>query len=402
MPQFTYQAKDQAGRSIEGELDAPSLTVAQEMLREKNLIVIFLQEQGTRRIGFNWKRLTERVKTKDVVVFSRQLAVLISATVPIVRALRILAKQTESPVLRRVITDVANEVDGGARLSSSLHRHSHIFDDFFVYMIRAGETTGQLDDVLTYLADQKEKDYALVSRMISALIYPAFIVVVLVGIFIFMMIYVLPKLLDVVASSGAQLPWATRALITVSTAFQQYWWVLLSFVVILIVVYTVLRSRPQGQYFLDRGLLHIPVIGNIFRKIYLARMSRSMANLLAAGVPVNRSIEIISDIVGNATYKQILLQVRKDVEAGHSLSSALGKSKYIPPMMTQMMNVGEETGRLDQILTKVADFYTGEVNSLTGALVSLIEPVIIILLGAGILVLVLGILMPIYAITAQF
>ncbi len=385
-----------------GTVEAPTEVVVQEMMRERDLILLSVKEARQTFSLQQLNLLVQHVRTKDLVVFSRQLAVLISATVPIVRALRILAKQTESKSLQEIVAGIANEVDGGSRLSTAMHRNPRVFDDFFVYMIRAGETTGRLDEVLEYLADQKEQDYQLYSRVVSSMIYPAFIVVVLIVIFVFMMISVVPKLLDVVASSGAELPAVTRMLVMVSDFFQGYWWTLVLGGIVLAVTYFVLRGRSWGKRLLDQSKLHIPVIGNIFRHIYLARMSRSLANLLASGVPVNRSIEIVSDVVGNAVYKDILRRVQLDVESGRSLSDSLSGNSYIPPMMTQMIDVGEETGRIDQILLKVSEFYLSQVHSLTRALVSLVEPVIIILLGAGALLLVAGILMPIYSVTAQF
>jgi type IV pilus assembly protein PilC len=402
MPKFLYKARARTGEPVTGTVDAPTEGVVQEMMREKDLILLSVKEARPRFSFQSFGATAKHVSTKDLVVFSRQLAVLISATVPIVRALRILAKQTESKHLHEIVTNIANEVDGGARLSAAMKRYPRVFDDFFVYMIRAGETTGRLDEVLVYLADQKEKDYQLFSRVISSMIYPSFIVVVLIAIFIFMMVYVVPKLLDVVTSSGAELPLVTKILIGISNFFQFYWWLVILLIVASIGGYLFMRSRPAGKVILDRIKLHIPVIGTIFRNIYLSRITRSLANLLASGVPVNKSIEIVGDIVGNAIYHDILHKVQLDVEAGRSLSESLTGNQYIPPMMTQMIDVGEETGRIDQILSKISEFYASQVATLTTALVSLVEPLIIILLGGGALLLVTGILMPIYAVTAKF
>ncbi len=399
MPIFEYNARDRQGNALKGTFDAPTEAVAQGMVRDKDWILLNLTEAEDSSTSRLFQSLTKGVKSKEIVVFARQLAVLISATVPIVRALHILARQSESKNLRDVVTHIADDVDGGSRLSAAMHREARVFDDFFVHMIRAGETTGRLDEVLVYLADEKEKDYQLVSKIISTMIYPAFIVVMLGVIFIFMMIYVVPKLLDVVTTSGAELPWVTKVLIGISDFFQNYWWLVLAVILIGAVAWVVAKSQENGRRFIDRIKLSIPVLGKIFQKVYLVRVSRSLANLLASGVPVNRSIEIVSDVVGNHVYKDVLLRARDAVESGNALSQSFATSKYVPAMMTQMMSIGEETGRLDQILVKVADFYVAEVNSLTAALVSLVEPVIIIMLGAGALLLVTGIMLPIYSIT---
>lgn len=401
MPRYMYKARDPLGQLVTEQIDAPSEQFVRDVLMERQLILVSIEEMSP-SAKEQLATFFRHVGVKELVVFSRQLAVLVSATVPIVRALRILAKQTESKSLRIIIADIADEVDGGARLSSAMHRHKQVFDDFFVYMVRSGETTGRLDEVLTYLADQKEKDYALRSRIVGAMIYPAFIVLVLVGMFIFMMIYVIPKLLDVVTSTGAELPLPTKLLLATSSAFQNYWW--LGIIGLFCVIGTFIASRriPAVNRFFDRVKLYIPVFGKIFRMVYLARISQSLANLLAAGVPVNRSISIVADVSGNAVYREILLQTQDEIEGGQRIAAALSKYKQIPPMMSQMMDIGEETGRLDEILGKIAHFYSEEVKNLTDALASLIEPMIIILLGAGALVLVTGVLMPIYSITAQF
>lgn len=400
MPQYRYRARDRNGRLLTGDIDAPNEDVLHATIREHDWILLSAREKKSLLLVERLRILTQTVKQKQVVLFARQLAVLISATIPIVRALRILSQQTESRVLRESLERVAADVDGGARLSAAMHRMPHIFDDFFVYMIRAGETTGRLDEVLTYLADQKEKDYQLLSRIVSSLIYPAFIVGMLIIIFVFMMVYVVPKLLDVVTQSGAELPLVTRFLVAVSTVLQQWWWALVLLAGAAVVLYLISRSSPRVRSVLDHLKVRAPILGKIFTNITLTRFSRSFANLLASGVPVTRSLEITADVVGNHYYKQVLLAARDQVTTGTSLSKAMTHAS-IPPMVVQMIAIGEETGRLDQILLKVSDFYMSEVDALTQALISLVEPVIIILLGIGALILVSGILLPIYSITGQ-
>ncbi len=399
---FQYKARTVDGDIITGTVEVPSKAILNEIMLERQLILLEAHEKKFGRLQI--KNITifgTGIKSKEIVIFARQLSVLISATVPIVRALRILTQQTESKQLQLVVQDIADQVDGGARLSAAMHKHDKVFDDFFVYMIRAGETTGGLDDVLEYLADQKEKDYALVSKIVSSMIYPAFIVVVLIGIGVFMMIFVIPRLLDIISQSGGELPLVTRILVGTSAFMTNYWWVLLLTLFLAIGGYFIARRKPAGRHFLDQVKLRVPVIGAIFHKVYLARISQSLSNLLASGVPINRSMLIVADVVGNNVFKAIMQKAVADVEGGKSISESLGQSSFIPPMMSQMMSIGEETGRLDQILEKLSDFYIGEVESLTNALVSLIEPMIIILLGAGALLLVSGVMLPIYQVSTS-
>lgn len=402
MPRFSYKGYNSDGEPINGVVESATAEGVQESFRSQNAIILEVKEERARG-GMNITLGGEHVKAKDIVVFARQLSVLIASTVPIVRALRILSKQTESKTLRRIVGEIADAVDGGARLSAAMHQHDTVFDDFFVHMIRAGETTGRLDEVLVYLADQKESDYQLMSKIIGSMIYPVFIIGVLIIIMIFMIIFVIPSLLDVVAQTGSELPFVTKVLLAVSNLAQGYWWLGLLLALFAAGVYLVGRRQPRGREIIDNVKLRVPVLGRIFRNIYLARMSRSLSNLLASGVPVNRSIEIVSDIVGNSVYKGILVTARADIEGGSTLSTSLEKSeKLIPQMVTQMIAIGEETGRSDQILAKIADFYANEVDSLTSSLVSLIEPLIIIAIGIGAATLVAGILLPIYQVTSTF
>ncbi len=399
MARYFYTARDQHGVPTEGVIDAPTVELAQDQLRRRELIVLSLHVEEKREAPEWTRSFTQNVRSKDIVVFSRQLAVLINATVPIVRSLRILAAQTQSKTLQKIVAQIASDVDGGTRLSVAMKQHAHVFDDFFVYMVRAGETTGRLDEVLTYLADEKEKDYKLMSRVISTMIYPAFIVTAMIGIFIFMMAYVVPQMLSFIEQSGQEPPLVTQILITISAIFQGYWWAMLLGIVGIGIATTIANAQPAGKHFLDALKLRVPLLGRIFQRLYLARMSRSLANLLSAGVPLNKSIDIVADVVGNTVYKELLHDARRAVEGGHPLSHALAESSFVPPMMTQMMAIGEETGRLDQILERVSSFYVDEVDSMTQALVSLIEPIIIISLGAGALLLVAGILLPTYTVT---
>lgn len=403
MPNYKYKGYSSTGEVLEGTMEAGSVEAVQEHFRSQNSIILELKLQKERGQFLKLSFGGEHVKAKDIVVFARQLSVLISATVPIVRALRILSKQTESKALQKIVAEIADAVDGGARLSAAMHQHENVFDDFFVHMIRAGETTGRLDEVLVYLADQKESDYQLMSKIIGSLVYPVFIMGVLAIILVFMIIFVIPSMLDIVEQVGTELPLVTRILLAVSDFGQSYWWLVGLMIAGVVGAYFYMRRTPRGKIFLDRLKLRVPVLGRIFRNIYLARFSRSLSNLLASGVPVNRSIEIVADIVGNSVYKELLIRARKDIEGGSSLSVSLQKNgKDVPQMVTQMIAIGEETGRSDQILAKIADFYVNEVGALTTSLVSLIEPMIIIAIGVGAATLVSGILLPIYRITSAF
>ncbi len=397
---FDYKARDPQGRLLEGVVEAPSLDVAEGLLRERDIIVLSLR-QGRKKVLFQGTlSFLNRVPYRDVVIFARQLAVMISAGIPIVRALRVLSKQVSNTTFRMIIEEIAQDVDGGAKLSSTLARYPQIFDDFFVNMIRSGETTGRLDETLNYLADQKEKDYDLRAKVRGAMIYPAFIVFAMILVGILMMVFVIPNLTKVLIEAGAELPIMTRILIGASNAMVHYWWLMLIILVVLIMVYRLVYKNPQGRYVLDGFKLRIPIVGKLFQKIYLTRLTRSLSTLVLSGVPIIPSLEIVGGLVGNEVYRRITLNTIKEVEDGKSIATLFAKHPSVPLMLSQMMTIGEQSGRLDLIMGKLAEFYNREVENSVANLVALIEPLVILVLGAGVGLMIIAILLPMYQVTS--
>jgi type IV pilus assembly protein PilC len=316
--------------------------------------------------------------------------------VPIVRALRILVRQTKNVRFKMILSDILDEVDGGAKLSAALARYPSVFNTFFVSMIRSGETTGKLDDVLVYLADQREKDYGITSRVRGAFIYPAVVLFAVVAVGVVMVVFVLPKLLEIFTAGGAELPLSTRMLIGVSNFARNQWYVVVIAVVAAVIGFYYWRKSPNGKRVLDVVKIRMPIGGKIFTMIYLTRLSRSLSTLLSSGVPISQALAITSEIVGNHVYQDILDKTIREVEDGNSVTTVFVKSKHVPLMLAQMMSVGEQSGRLDQVLLKVAQFYENELDSLVRNLVALIEPVILLLMGVGVGFMVSSILLPIY------
>ena len=396
---YDYKAKDLKGNTVTGAVEASSEMVAADLLKEKDYIVLALSERKRKTLFQSSLGFLHRVPRKEIVVFARQLSVMISATVPIVKALRILTKQAENVTFKIILSEVADEVDGGAKLSDALARYPQVFDDFFTHMIKTGETTGKLDETLNYLADQKEKDYDLTSKIKGAMIYPIFILCGLFAVGAVMMIFVIPKLTGVLEEAGAELPFSTKMLIGVSNFLQNFWWMIIIIIIAIIALYRVIYRTERGKVQIDLIKLKIPVFGPMFKKIYLTRFARSFSNLIASGVPIAHSLEIVADVVGNSIFKDLTRKTIKEVEDGNSVATVFAKSKIVPVMVTQMLMVGEQTGRIDLILNKLADFYAKEVENLVANLVSLIEPLIIAVLGAGVAVLVVSILLPLYSLS---
>ncbi len=396
MAVFDYKAKNKEGDNVTGAVEAPSENVAQDVLRDKGLIVLSISERTRITLFQSTFGFLKRVPRKEVVLFSRQLAVLISATVPIVQSLRILVKQQENINFKIIISEIADEVDGGARLSQTLKRYPQVFSSFFVHMIRSGETTGKLDETLNYLADQQEKDYDLSSKIKGAMIYPVFVVGGMIAVGVLMMIFVIPQLTEVLKEGGGELPWSTKLVMGSSYFVQTKWWLLLLISIILVAAYVSFSRSSVGKRKIDGIKMRLPIFGAIFQNIYLVRFSRSLSTLLISGVTLTRSMEITSDIIGNSVYKEIIDKTIKEVEGGKSIATVFLKSKAIPIMLPHMLAIGEQTGKLDLILDKIANFYARELENMVNNLVSLIQPLILVTMGIGVAVMVMSILMPMY------
>jgi len=327
---------------------------------------------------------------------------MISATLPIVQALKILIKQTDNAYFKTVISEIADEVDGGQKFSIALGKHRKVFSNFYVSMIKSGETSGKLDEVLQYLADQLEKDYDLRSKIKGAMIYPVFIISGLLVVGVIMMIFVIPKLTEMLTASGQELPIATRILIGTSSAMRNYWWLMLIIIIALIVGFRYLLKTKGGRKAWDLFLIKLPVFGKLFQRIYLVRFTRSLATLVIGGVPLTTGLKIVNEVVGNTAYQAVIEETIKTVEDGESVAKVMLDSPIVPNLVSQMMSVGEKTGRLDEVLSKVAEFYSREIENIVANLTSLIEPFIMVMIGVAVGGMVAAIILPMYNLANQF
>ena len=397
MPLFEYLAIDAQSSQISGLVEAPNSDSALGTLSDKGLKVVSLKEAQQKK-EFKIKiPFFDNVKIKDVVIFSRQLAVMVSATLPVVQSLRILVDQIANERLQVIISEIADAVDGGSKLSDAFAKYPKVFSNFYVAMIRSGETAGKLDEVLIYLADQQEKDYDLISKTKGAMIYPAFILFGLVVVGIVMMVFVVPKLTEILVESGVALPITTKMLIALSSFASSFWWIIIIIFIGLFFFFRYYRKTEAGKLQTDYILLKIPVFGStIFQKLFLVRFTRSLATLLTGGVSLTEALTITSNVVGNEVYKDLLLKTVAEVEDGNPIASVFLDSSVVPPMLSNMLSVGEKTGRIDMVLTKLSDFYSREVDNAVANLVTLIEPLILMLMGLAVGVMVAAILLPLY------
>jgi len=401
MAQFTYKARTPEGEERSGNIEARSLEGAAEILQKNNLIIVEIQPAAG--VSFLLKtrlRFFERVSSRDVMLFSRQLSTLFEAQVPLVQAFKTLAGESENIPLREAIGEILEDISGGASLSQAFSRHPNIFSQFYVNMVRAGEESGKLSEVFSFLADHLERSYALTSKARTSLIYPAFIFSAFIGVIIVMLVVVVPRISDIFKEIGSALPIYTRAIIGISFFFREWGIWLLILLVLGAGAFWRFLTTERGQDIWDDIKIRLPLIGGLLKKIYLTRLTDNLATLIVAGIPIIKALQITSDVVGNRVYSRIILAASDSVRGGSTISYAFERYKDIPPIITQMIKIGEESGRLDVILKSAARFYHRDVDNLLDNFVSLIEPALIIMLGLGVGVLVAAVLFPLYNLSA--
>lgn len=393
---FKYKAIDAEGANKEGEIDAPNRDTAISGLQRRGLVVISIQDEAESKSIFSMS-FFDKVSNRDVVILSRQISTLFEAQVSALKAFTMLATNTENKLLSRKLTQVCDDLQAGVSISGSLAKHPDVFSDFYINMVKVGEETGKLNQTFLHLAEYLDRQYSLTSKTRNALIYPAFVILTFFVVMILMFTVVIPKLSAIILDSGQQAPLYTRIVIGVSNLFVHYGFFLLIFLVLLGTWLWRLSVSEKGKTYLDGIRLSLPAVGNLYRKLYLSRITDNMDTMLSSGVPIVRSIDITSQVVGNLVYKKLLAEVADGVKSGLALSVALEKYKTeIPGIMVQMVLVGEETGSLSTILRTLTDFYKREVDEAINTLVGLIEPIMIVVLGLGVGILLVSILMPIY------
>jgi type IV pilus assembly protein PilC len=393
--EFSYQARDSKGALRTGTVEAVDTAAASAILQQHGLIIIKVIPVTEKDIlaaipFFN------RIPLKDIVLFSRQLATLINAKVPIVQSLRILEVQVNSKHLRKVINEVASKVEAGDSLSGAIAGYPNVFSGLYINLVHAGEMSGTLDESLLYLATQIEKDYDLRSKVIGALIYPLFIVGAMVIVGILMFIYVLPPMIAILNESAVDLPFTTKILVAVTNFMQKFWYILVIGILGTVIGGRFYARTYGGRYFLDWATIHSPVFGRLARSVYMARFARNLSTLVAGGIPIVKALDSVADIVGNYVYRDIIFDASHQVQNGKSIALAFVDRDEFPPIVSQMVQIGESTGKLQEILDKLAGFYEKEVDGVLKILTTLIEPIVMLLLGVAVAIMVAGILLPIY------
>ena len=395
---FEYKVRDRAGTVQTGQMEAPSSAAVAKTLRDKGFVPLKIAEH---RVGSLDKELKlpgmkKKVKPKEVAVFSRQLATMVNSGLTLVRALSVLQEQTQNAAFAEVIADVRARVEQGSSLSASLANHPRVFGTLYVAMIQAGEVGGALDETLVRLADTLESGVRLRSKVKSAMAYPVVVLTLIVLIVSAMLLFIVPIFSKMYAELGGELPVPTKMLVNLSSLLGKFWWLIGMIMVGATMAMKRYIRTPDGRAKWDRFKLRVPIFGKLVQKVAISRFARTMSVLSRTGVPVLQALDIVSITAGNAMVSTALRDVQESVKRGESLAGPLARHEVFPPMVTHMMAVGEETGALDAMLAKVADFYDQEVDDSVNAITSLIEPVLIIVMGVAVGGILISLYLPMF------
>ncbi|RMG58714.1 MAG: type II secretion system F family protein [Deltaproteobacteria bacterium] len=395
MPRFVWEGRSRSGAIVTGEMEAPSEAVVLAQLRRQQVTPVKIKPKGL-SLEIKIPGMKQKVPLKDIAVFTRQFATMIDAGLPLVQCLDILGAQQQNKTFSEVIGKVKEDVESGSSFADALRKHPKVFDDLYVNLVEAGEVGGILDTILSRLAAYQEKSIKLRKQIKGAMIYPATIITVAVVVTIVLLVYVIPIFAKMFTDFGQALPAPTMFVINLSNTVRQYFYVFLIGIVLLFLSIRLIYRTQKGRLAIDKLLLKMPIVGDILLKVSVARFSRTLGTMVSSGVPILESMEIVARSAGNKVIENAVYSARESISEGKTIAQPLEDIKVFPPMVTQMISVGEATGALDQMLNKIADFYEEEVDAAVAALTSMLEPMLMIFLGVTIGGLVISMYLPIF------
>ncbi len=395
MSNFEFEAKNPEGQIVTGKVTADSRQMAEKILWQNKLAVIQLLEKNpsfwdtlSGIIGF--------VSIRDISIFTRSLATMLEAGFPLLEALGVLDLQTKNKALENAISQIISDLTAGENFSSALAKHDKIFSQVYISVVKSGEKTGKLPKVLNELATGLEKDYAFISKLRGAMTYPLFLICAMAVIGTIMMINVIPQLQEIFEDAGAELPWTTKTIIAIATFMQNYWWIFFPVLIGGIIAIIWYFKSPYGKTYWSMLELRLPILAPLSVLIYSARFTRTFGLLMETGIPILEALDITKEVINNTIYQEILENASKEVERGIPLSTPISRTPFFPIIIGQMMRVGEKTGKLDKILNSLSIFYEAEVDNKIKTISSLIEPILIIIIGLAVAIVVFAIIVPIY------
>lgn len=396
---FDWEGKDARGNRVKGQMEGPNVDWVKAQIRRKGTTPVKVRKQSKSLFSGGKKK----IKTEDIAIFARQLATMMSAGVPLVQAFEIVGNGHENPSMRDLILRIKTDIEGGSNLSQALAQHPNHFDDLFVNLVAAGEQSGTLETLLDKIATYKEKTEALKAKIRKAMYYPAAVLIVAFVVTTILLIYVIPMFSSLFEGMGGELPAFTQFVVGLSETFQQYWYLIFGGIAGVVIAYS--QAHKKSQKFRDRVdviVLKLPIIGDVAKKAAIARFARTLSTMSAAGVPLVEAMESVAETVGNAVFRRGVYQMRDDASSGQQLQAAMARTNLFPNMVVQMTAIGEESGSLDGMLSKVADFYEEEVDNAVDSLTSLMEPMIMAFLGVVIGGLVIAMYLPIFQMGQAF
>lgn len=396
MPKFGFRAKTANGRVVQGEVEAANEAEVRVKLRAQQLAPIKIVQGGIKQESAGAGLFTRRVNSKELQIFTRQFSTLIDSGIPVMQSLELLERGIKTPLFAKIVNSVKQEVSTGKRLGEAMQRHPQAFDRLYVNLVKAGEEGGVLDTVLSRLASYVEKSAKIKGQVISAMYYPAGVLVVASLVIALILSFVIPKFQEMFAGAGQELPQLTQMVIAMSDAFRRSWYIYIGGFVGGIFGFVQWYRSESGKQVFDRILIRAPIFGPLIQKSAVARFSRTMQTLVASGVGILDALEIAATTVGNVVIEQAILRSKASVELGKTVSEPLAKEKLIPDMVVQMISVGEQTGNMDAMMGKIADFYEDEVDGQVGALTSLMEPLMMVFLGGIVAFLVIAMYLPVF------
>lgn len=399
MPKFKYKARTKTGAEKSGEVSASDKHTLSDMLKKEGLYLVQSEKKEEKKVSLN-VNITSGVSLLERVMFARHLAIMLKSGLSISKALRNIKTQTKNKHFKEILEDVYKNVEAGNPLAKSMAKYPKVFNEMFTSMIDIGEISGNLDKVLMQLSEQMQRDYDLIKKVKGAMYYPVVVLLAMVGIAVMLVIVVMPKLIAIFESFEADLPWSTELMINATNYMLSDWPIVLGALIALIIVVIVLLRTKGGKGTMSRVGLRIPKVGKIIKEVNTARFARALSSMLKSGVPVVKALEITSRSLGNTQYREALLESSKVVKKGDSLSLGLAKyANILPPVVNQIISVGEQTGTLDEVLDEIASFYEAEVDQDLKNISSIIEPVLMLILGAGVAVVAISVISPIYSLT---